>query len=810
MKLSFGVLFIGIHSIVISQSVFQLNVRVLDNNQSPQDAVIVNLMKSDSSFIKTALSNVDGTAEFEDIKEGNYYIYINDFVFEKYWSSLVSVTGATEQIHLEPIQLQTKSHQLKEVTIQAQKPFIERKADRMVVNVENSIVSTGSTALEVLERSPGVRVNQESGINLKGKSGVTVMIDGKPTPLSGADLIAYLKSMPSSNLERIDLITNPSAKYDAAGNAGIIDLRLKKDKRDGYNGSIGLNFGQGVYAKPSANGSINYRNKKWNIYTTQAINAPRSFTDFYINRKFFQNGDGPLESVFDQNTFTRQPQTSYNSRLSLDYYATQNTIWGIMLNSTFYQGNRDGTSHALITEPTGALLYTNETKNLLNDKRYNLHANANFKSTLAKSGTEISGDFDIGKYHARPYQDIYIDLFDAANKPLESRTQNSDQLGQINIRSLKFDISRPYKNKAKLEAGIKSSNVMTDNDLKFFNVLQTAYHLDATRSNHFVYDETIHAIYTNYNKEFKSSSVQMGLRIENTRTTGNQLTTGEKLSRNYTQLFPSIAISQKINDKNDVSISYSRRIDRPTYRQLNPFKILVDNYTYVSGDPYLFPVLTNSVQVGYTLFSKYNFTASFVQSKDVITDVFVQDDQTKISTQVPANLQNFQQFDFTANFPVSIKNWMNSNLTISTNSNNYSSPLQNGQLKNNFNAWDFSVNNGFILGKKGWTAELNSFYQSKNAWGQFIIRNLAQVSVGIQKVSSNKKHTYKLAAADLFRTNHIAVIVKYQNQDWHTDRRWDSRFVTLSYTYRFGKSTVARARSHSSGVEDEKRRSSGA
>ncbi|HMR84774.1 MAG TPA: outer membrane beta-barrel family protein, partial [Niabella sp.] len=298
----------------------------------------------------------------------------------------------------------------------------------------------------------------------------------------------------------------------------------------------------------------------------------------------------------------------------------------------------------------------------------------------------------------------------------------------------------------------------------------------------------------------------LGFRAEHTHTRGDQATTGQNINRDYVQLFPSAFFNHKLNDKNELSLSYSRRVDRPTYFQLNPFKILVDNYTYVSGDPYLLPVLSASYQLGYTYNSKYSFTLSHIKSRNAITDVFVQDDATRVSTQIPANMQTYQQYNLTANIPVSVKNVWSSNINAGLYYNQYDSPLQGGQLSNNFLSWDINVSNALTLGKNGWSAELNGFYNSKVAWGQFIIKNLGQVSAGVQKISSNKRSIYKLSAADIFATNHVAVIVQYQNQDWHTNRTWDSRYIAVSYTYKFGKNTVAKSRQRSTGVEDEKRR----
>jgi iron complex outermembrane recepter protein len=778
----------------------------LENNKAAAKATVSLLRAKDSVAVKLSVPDDKGLYEFENIKDGDYLVSVTYTGYKKIYGAVFAITETTKIVVAPNMILQPSATALADVTVQARKPFIERKIDRLVVNVENSIVSAGSTALEVLEKSPGVMINQESGINLKGKSGVNIMIDGKPTPMSGTDLITYLKSIPSANIERIEIITNPSAKYDASGNAGIIDIRFKKDKRDGYNGNAGASFAQGLYSKPSANITLNFRNKKWNVFTTDAFSSPKSFTNFHINRKFFASAGGPVESVFDQNTFTRQPQQSFNQRTGVDYYAGKKTVLGVLFNTTFYKGTRDGLSDANITNPDGSPRFKNSTANLLKDKRYNLLGNFNIKHTFDSTGKELTADIDLGRFNARPKQDIFINTFDVNNNPLTSSTQKSDQQSTITIRSFKADYVHPLKGKAKFEAGVKTSFVTTDNDVKFFNVINGNNQLDASRSNHFIYTENVNAVYANYSNEFGKTGVQLGLRMEHTHSKGDQVTINQDLNRNYAQLFPSAFVTQKLSDNHELSLSYSRRIDRPTYRQLNPFKLLVDNYTYVLGDPYLRPVFSNSFQLGYTFQSKYNVTIGYLQSKDAITDVFEQDDASKISYQIPANMQNFRQYDVTVNIPVSIQKWMNSNITASLYYNKYSSALQGGLLNNEYTAWDINASNSFIIGKKGWTAELNGFYQSKNVWGQFIIRDLAQVSAGIQKVSKNKKSVYKVAVADIFYTNHIAVIVKYQNQDWFTDRRWDSRFVTLSYTYRFGKNTVARSRQRNTGVEDEKRR----
>lgn len=765
-----------------------------------ENATVLLLRANDSVTVRTALPAKDGLFEFDNIKPGVYLVSVSHAGFKKYLSQPIS---SGEQSSIQRIQLQPLVQQQEAATIEARKPFIERKADRLVVNVENSIVSAGSNLLAVLERSPGVVVNEESSISLRGKQGVVIMIDGKPTPLSGQDLMQYLKSIPASTAEKIEIITNPSAKYDAAGNAGIINIRLKKDQRQGFNGNTTLSFGQGFYSKPSGSINLNFRKKNWNLFGNYALSYPTNLTNFYINRRFF-DPSGATTSVFDQNSFTKQPITSQNIKAGADYYAGKHTVVGVLFNTNLIAADRNGFTQSKVTNALGNLQYTSQTNLLYNGKNNNIFGNINFKHTFDTTGRELAIDLDMGRYHSAALQDFNNQYFDAQGNPNNNDRLKTDQSGIITVKSAKADFLAPLKN-GKIEAGLKSSIVKTDSDIKFFNVSGNNVTLDLTRSNHFIYKENVNAAYFNVAKENNKTSLQFGLRMEHTVTNGQQVTTGEKFSRNYVLLFPSFAVSRKLSAQHTLGLTYSRRIDRPSYRQLNPFRIFVDPYTYVVGEPALKPVLTNSFELNHTFKNKYITTISYLRSKATITDIFTQDDVSRISYQSPANLDDFEQFNLGITVPFSLKKWVNSNLVASVYRNNYTSPLQGGKLENDFTAWDMNLTNSFVLGK-GWSAELSGFYQSKNAWGLFLIKNLAQVSAGVQKTSKNKKTTYKLSGTDIFSTNHIAVIVKYQNMDFHTDRTWDSQTVVFTLTHRFGKNTVARARQRSTGIEDEKRR----
>lgn len=779
---------------------------IVDENKKPIEFVNVLVHQTiDSVFVKAGISDEKGNFEVKNIANGNYYVSIQHPSYKSYKSPFITISVENPVFDLAAITLTSTSKTLQEVAVvKDAKPFVERKLDKTVINVENSIMATGNSVLEVLERSPGVVINQETSINLKGKSGVIIMIDGKPTPLSGADLITYLKGIQASNIQSIEIISNPSAKYDAAGNAGIINIKFKKSQKLGFNGSTTLSYGQGVYPKPSASTNLNYRNEKWNFFATYSHSEPKDFTMFYINRKFF-DANHTITSIFDQTSYIRRPIISDNARFGTDYYINEKTIIGVMLNTNWNRGERDGMTNSIIKKPNGALDYTTKNSITLDDKRFNGFGNLNFKHAFNSEGKELTADIDFGQFDSKTIQNINNSNLSADGQTLLLNKLFTNQIGDINVKSIKADYANPFSKTAKLEAGVKSSLVTSDNDVQFFDVVNNQNLLDATKSNHFIYKENINAAYANFSKEFTKWDIQTGLRMEHTHTNGEQISTNEKFKRDYVNFFPNFVINRKFSGDNALSLSYAKRIDRPTYRQLNPFKIFVDSYTYVVGDPTLKSVITDLYELNYTLKGKYVTTLSYSKSKDAITDIFQQNDITKISFQIPANMQDYEQFNLGIYIPFKLNKIINSTFSGSVNNNKYTSPLQGSTLRNNFTSCDANLTNTISLGN-GWSAELNGFYQSRSVWGLFTIRSLAQVSTGIQKVSKNKNSTFKFSVSDMFKTNHIAVIVQYQNQDFFTDRTWDSQVATLSYTYRFGKKTVEKARQRKSGVEDEKRR----
>ncbi len=807
MKLYYLLLICLIHTVVThAQVTAKLSAKLLDEKGNAVDGATASLLRTkDSGLVKLAFSDKNGLLEFENIKPGNYFISVTHVKFKKYFSQGITVTDKSVTVPIADIVLSEAATTMDEVVVNAKKPFIERKSDRMIVNVENSIAAAGSSALEILERSPGVVVNQDNAINLKGKSGVIIMIDGKPSPLSGVDVITYLKGVPAANIQSIEIITNPSAKYDAAGNAGIINIKFKKDQRQGLNGNLSLSVGQGRYFRSTAGVNFNYRNKKWNLFGSQSYFQPVNYTMFYINRKFF-DANKNIVSIFDQTSHIKQPTISNTTRLGVDYYMGKKTVLGVMFNVNQNSSDRNGVTQSVISFPDGQVDYYSGTNIGSDEKRFNGFGNFNIKHTIDSNGQELTVDIDFGKFNASTFQDITTNNFNRTNILLNTNKLETDQDGLIEVMSAKADYVLPFSKSARLEAGVKMSWVSTDAEVNFYDIVNNNRILDQGRSNHFLYKENVNAAYAIIAKEFEKSDIKAGLRMEHTNTNGIQLTGGESFSRSYVNFFPSIAVNRKLKEQHQLSLSYSKRIDRPGYRQLNPFRVFVDPYTYVVGDPALKPVLTDAFELSHTFKGRYVTSLSYSKSKEVITDIFVQDDSSKISYQVPANLQDFYITSLGTFIPVNIKKWMNGSISGNVYLNKYVSPLQGGQLVNDYFSWDVRLNSTYKLGNKGWAAELNGSYQAKNAWGLFVIRSIAQVSGGVQKSFKNNRSVLKLSVTDFFKTNRVAVLVAYQNMDFYTNRTWDSQIATISFTHRFGKNTIQRARQRTSGVEDEKRR----
>ena len=640
----------------------KISVIVKGDDQLLENATVYLLHVNDSSLVKLSITDKKGLAEFENIINGQYLIKATNINFEPYHSAPFTLNA--ESLLLPAVKLVRAATQLQGVTVKAQKPFIQKLTDRIVVNVENSIVSAGSTALDILERSPGVAIDQNESISLRGRAGVIIMIDGKPTPMSGNELAAYLRGLPSSAIERIDLITNPSAKYEAAGNSGIIDIRLKKDQRLGINGTLNASYGQGVYPKTNAGGSFNYRNKSINFFGSYNYAYREHLNHLVINRNFYD--DGIFKGSDDKDNYAFFPVRSQNIRFGADFFPSKKTTIGFVVTPNFTRFNRNGEILTRVIDEMGQADFNFLSFGTNRDRFSNGIANINFKHQFDSLGKELTADVDFGIFKSRSQTRTASSFYELNGSPKkEDDILDGDQNGDLRFKTAKVDYVNPLKKGAKLEAGFKTSKVSSDNDAKFYNVFPTGIEVDETKTNRFFYTEYNNAAYANYSREFTKFNFQLGLRGEHTDIRTRQVKANRQFDDKYFELFPSAYFNYKLKEDKTLGVSVSRRIDRPGYNQLNPFLFQIDATIYSTGNPQLKPQMTWSYEMNYTQ-KNMNFTLGYSHSTDpqnvvlsrildVIPTFEIKPGQdSNITVQIPVNLQSSDYVGLTATIPVKI------------------------------------------------------------------------------------------------------------------------------------------------------------
>ncbi|WP_299707863.1 outer membrane beta-barrel family protein [uncultured Pontibacter sp.] len=785
--------------------------KVLESADKPLGYANVLLLKAaDSSLVKGTLTDEAGAFLFEGIAIGKYKVVASMVGFGKSKAMEANVTNADETVKLSPIMMSEAATALKEVVIEAQKPLIEQHLDKTVVNVENSIVSAGSTALEVLEKAPGVVVDQNDNISMRGRQGVIVMVDGKPVPMSGPELANMLRGMSANSVEKIELITNPSAKYDAAGNSGIIDIRLKRDKSLGTNGTFSSSFGQGRYAKSNQGLQLNHRAKKFNVFGNYNYVLRKDFNELDIYRRFFDE-NGAYIGAYDQQNVFNMTFNNHSARVGADYFLSSKTTVGVVANGFLMDIDRTSDNSSAVinaaNQPESSFL----TNALVEHGRRNQGINFNLKHTIDSLGREITADVDYIAFKNTDEQNFTTNYYNLSNEQLRDPYLLYGTLdGNLTIKSAKVDYRQPLTAiGGNLEAGLKSSLVSADNDLQFFDRSNGGNVFDTDKSNHFLYDENINAAYVNANRKGDKLNVQLGLRLENTIAKGEQLSDvpdNKPFDRNYTQLFPSAAMNYSLNKKHDLGVSVSRRINRPSYNQLNPFKNFLDPSTYSAGNPYLKPELSYAFELTHTFDQRFITKLSYSRTTDVMVQVLAPAPEgEKLVRQTFENLATLDYFGLTTTAPFSIGNWFNSVNNATIYYGLYKGSLADTDLSNGIPTFNLNSNNTIKL-PNDWSAEFVGVYRSREVYGFLEVDPIWFVSAGVQKQFWDKKASVKLNVTDAFYTNKARGFTHLARYAENFYQRRDTQVATISFNYRFGNAQSGPSRRRTGGAEEETRR----
>jgi hypothetical protein len=785
---------------------------VKDQEGKGLDKSTVSLLRAkDSSVIKLAVTTDNGRFSFS-AEPGKYLVSATHIGYQPVYSSVFELSGAGETTVPDMSLVKTASS-LQNVTVTSQKPMIEVRADKTILNVEGTINAVGNDALELLRRSPSVMVDKDDNISLAGKNGVQVFIDGKPSPLSGSDLSNYLKSLQSAQIEAIEIITNPSAKYEAAGNAGIINIKLKKNKSFGTNGSVNLGYVQGTYPKYNGGLNLNSRTKKLNIFGTYNYNNAKYLMSMNMNRTQF-------DTLFKQENKMRFENNTHGFKAGLDYFINNKSTIGAVVNGNLANNdfNTAGPMY-FIYQPTGLTDRILKATNNNDMKRDNLNSNINYRYAVT-GGAELNIDADYGFFRIRSnqYQPNFYYQPDGTTE-ISRTIYNMIAPTDIDLFSFKTDYEQNYKG-GRLSLGGKIGIVNTDNDFQRYDVYNSGKVLDTLKSNRFKYKENINALYVNYNKQLKKGMmIQVGVRAENTHSRGTStgfqkknnvmVTYDSTFKRDYTDLFPSAAITFNKNPMKQWTISYSRRIDRPAYQDLNPFEFKLNEYTYMKGNTLLRPQYTNSFDV--THIYKYRLTTKLTYSH--VKDIFAQIPDTIDKTKGFMTKKNLAKQDVIAlniSYPFQYK-WYSFFASLNANYSKYVADFGGGDRKVDQSVFSLTyfMQNSFNLGK-GWTGELSALYISPSVW-QGLIRSEAMgtVDVGVQKIIFKGKGNVKVAVSDIFQTMKWGGYTDFAGAYSSFNGQGEMPQFKLNFSYRFGNSQVKAARQRKSAIDDEKKRAEG-
>lgn len=779
-------------------------------NKDLDGTTIVLQNEADTTARVIRVAENRGAFAFNNLGNGLYRITCSHVGFQTYRLSHLDIDGVHHVIQLLVIILQTSNDRtLKEVVISAKKPLIEEKIDRTVVNVDAMITAAGSNTLEALSKSPGVIVDANDNISLNGKSNVLVLIDDRPTYMAGQDLAAYLRTLPAGTVDKLELIANPPTRYDASGGA-VINIVLKKNRVDGFNGSVNIGYNQGFYGRSNDAMNINFKTRKFNLFSNLSYSLDQNFSKETFDR-YFYNIDGSLNSAALQSSYYKYQANGWNGRLGMDYFASPNTTIGFMVS-----GNTHPRTDLLnyTDNQYGAGMQHDSIGRGYTSGRYqaqNGGINFNMLHKFDQTETQLTADLDYLHFYNDGDQisPLAVHLADGS---LSSNRQYQFLLASaIDIYSGKADYTHPFAGKGQFDAGIKSSYVSTDNQLQWFNQDASGLTPDYSKTNHFRYSENINAAYVNLKKEWARWGVQTGLRIENTNASGHQFSNpailDSSFSKRYTDLFPSVYISYKLDStgKNSLVLSYNERIRRPGYQQLNPFVFYRDQYTYTVGNPKLVPYYNQYFTLKYSYKQYIGISGGYSignnESQSLTTasgDVF---------TTRPYNFINNRTYSLVPFFSFDPARWwtfrINAVLLYILNNGSAEAVV----IQQRANVHEIETSNELQLGP-GWSAELDGFFPGKQTFGQSQGDKAGyNISGGLRKSVFNGQGSISLNANDLFNTLNLSTRTIGINQvNAFSTRATDGRRVGLAFTYRFGKATNARKRNDNGSAVDEKDR----
>ncbi len=760
---------------------------------------------ADTALIKVEVTDDMGQVTFRALSAGDYLIKATYVGFADLLIPDLTL-GEGQALDLGEQRFVSSGIDLQTATVTATRAIVEIKPDRTVFNVQGTINSAGQNAIELLRKAPGVLVDNNDNISVLSRSGVLVYVDGKRLPLSGEDLTNYLQNLPAEQIDRMDIITSPSAKYEAEGNAGIIDIRLKKDKNMGANGTVSTNVSQGFYARGNLNTSGNFRSKSLNVYGNAGIRSARQY-----HQMDFLSWQNNLQ-LEEYNRF-RFANDGYDYRLGTDLFLTDHHTLGFVVGGRETFSDRKTINRLLISQaatPTSidSMLVANTTADA---GRVQGTYNINYR--YEKDGQTLNIDADYGRFRNESYRYQPNQYFDPSGELLLTEIINTfDTPRDIDIYTFKVDYESKV-GKGTLALGGKLSMVHTDNTFLFFDQIAGTDIRNDIKSNRFVYDENVYAGYANFTTPLGEKwNLSLGLRAEHTDATGDLQAFLPELQEepvhfNYLSWFPSGGLTYQVSEKNTLSLNYGRRINRPDYNVLNPFRNQLSELSFEKGNAFLRPEIVNNLELGYTINYRYNVKFGYSYTTDQITRLIGPadfDDRANFITW--DNLATQSIYSLNVSAPIQVTKGWNTYLNVS------GSHLDNqadygGNAIVDVQAWTYNIFQQTTIDlPKGFQGEVSGWFAGPGVWGGvFRYETQWSLNLGLQKKFLQNKLNAKLSFQDIFYESGWSGYSEFNGLLSEGGGRWDSRRVSLSLSYNFGNQNV-KSRKRKTGLEEESKR----
>ncbi len=771
--------------------------KVVDEHNQPVEFATATLISPKTKqIVKGEVCNENGEFTIGRVSKGDYVLTVSMVGYERFETESLVVDGKQRVIERK-IVLHEHTEMLSDFVVVAKRDFIEQTVDKMVIHPDASITSASENVYEILRKLPGVSIDNNDQISLKGMQGVKVLIDDKPTYVSSTQLASILKSMQGKDVERIEIIENPSARYDAEGNSGIINIKTKHTRAPGFNGSF--NAGMQVSDKVGWNGGLdlNMNFGKLNLYGNYANYHWAGWNSMYGVRRYTAAGLVGASQIIENNGI--YDGSSHNYKFGADYFLAKNHVVSVMMRGNSGTNQNDLTSKTSFTDQfsnvDSMLITVSEGRNRWKNQTYNV----NYKWDVDSTGQTLTFDMDYAHFNfisPNRQEGKYFDAnqVDLNNNLLVVTTQGN----AINIISSKIDYVLPVNKRFNFETGLKTSFVNTDSYIDMDGYL--------TQHDNFIYAEHILAAYVNGRAQLNKTTLQLGLRVENTISKGTSVVTNQVNDTSYLKLFPSFFVQQKLNEKNNLNFRYSYRIGRPSYHHLNPFKWMIDPFTFNLGNPHLKPQFTHSAGLSHNYKSAFITTVGMNYTKGLFTQIIRQDDASRTVYLTMENLNNSLDFNLSETIQLNPFKWWRVNGTVTgmykrielfDNVNEPLSRLSVIANMNNIVTLPFAID-----------MEVSGRYSSEQLISNIIMLPSYTVNFGLQKKILNNQGVIKVSVNDVFKTSQSEAYAKYDNVDIHVLNKWQTRRVNISFNYRFGKDDFKTRANRSTSSTEEQSRSS--